>query len=183
MLLVGAGLAVFLVVGAAVIPPSDDGDYHLRIYKEGDIYKLAGKPGNNPSAPYRLTPMGGRIDWTFTNDTQNDTLRVWIENFTCDGNPITDCPLRFDQTSTGCGSAEAPPTQGDAGTTGAPQAGGTCSQQMGPDLWDYHIKVRTTAPVSLGDADPQLVIVRDGLTKFLDSVKGLLRSVKRVLHL
>jgi hypothetical protein len=127
--------------------------------------------------------MGGRIDWTFTNDTGNDTLRVWIENFACDGNPIIDCPLRFDQTSTSCSSAELPLKQGAAGTIGASDRGGRCPQQMGPDLWDYHIMVRTTTPVSIGDADPQLVIVRDGLTRFLDSVKFILRSVKRGLHL
>jgi len=183
VLLVGAGIAVCLVIGAALIPPSDDGDYHLRIYKEGDAYKLAGKPGNNPAEPYRLTPIGGRIDWTFTNDTRNDTLRVWIENFSCDGNPVTNCPLRFDQSSTGCGSTEKPLKQGEAGTIGASDQGGRCPQQLGPDLWGYHIMVRTTEPATIGDADPQLVIVRDGLTRFLDSVKSILRSVKRVLHL
>ena len=181
LLFTGAGIAVFLVVGAALIPPSDDGDYHLRIYKDNETFKLDGKPGGNPAAPYKLR-FGGAIDWTFTNDTKNDTLRVWIENFECDGQPNKDCPLTFEQPN-GCGSAEVPLKQGETQTIGASDKGGRCPQDMGPDLWDYHIRVRTTTPVSIGDADPQLVIVRDGLTKFLDSVKFLLRSVKRLLHL
>ena len=179
----GAVVGGCVVAGAALIPPSDDGDYHLRIYKENDTFKLDGKPGGgNPSAPYKLKPVLGTIDWTFTNDTKNDTLRVWIENFACDGNPVTDCPLTFDKPNA-CGSAEVPLRQGETQVIGAYDKGGRCPQRMGPDLWDYHIKVRTTTPATIADADPQLVIVRDGLTKFLDSVKFLLRSVKRVLHL
>jgi hypothetical protein len=182
LLLAGAGVAMFLVVGAAVISPRDDGDYHLQIYKDGDIYKLRGKPGNNPAEPYRLTRQG-RIDWTFTNATDNDTLRVWIANMTCDGNPTIDCPLKFDSPSGSCASIEVPLKKGEMQAIGADDMGGRCEQAMGPDLWEYKIMVRTTTPPTIGDADPQLIIIRDRLTRFLESFKSMLRSVKRVLHL
>lgn len=189
LLLAGAGIAVMVVVGAAVISPRDDGDYHLQIYKEGNLYKLRGKPGNNPAEPYRLNPFLRTIDWTFTNATGNDTLKVHVEQFDCrrDATSIAlDCPLKFmNPGGLDCSSADVALTQTDEKTISAEQNNNSegCPQASGPDLWDYHIKVSTETPPSIGDADPQLVIVRDGLTKFLDSVKFILRSVKRGLHM
>jgi hypothetical protein len=112
---------------------------------------------------------------------------VWIDNLNCDGNPNIDCPLDFDEPSGSCGSVERPLKKGDTQTIGAfdvgPGMGGRCKQEKRPDTWGYDIKVRTITPPSIGTADPQLVIVRDGLTKFLDSIESMLRSLKRLLHL
>jgi len=184
LLLAVGGIAVMLVVGAALIPDRGNGYYFLRIYQDPNDstkFKLDGKPD---PAPYQLDSFTKRIDWEFTNDTNINGLRVRIDGFACNGGPVssTDCPLAFFG-SLDCNSGEIPlkPNKGDTKLITANDNDKSCRQNDGTNLWDYQIFVRTQD--GLYPTDPQLVIIRDGLTKFMDSVKGVLRSVKRFLHL
>jgi hypothetical protein len=183
----GAGLLLLLVIGAALISSNGDGYYFLRVYKDPmnpSKYKLDGKPD---PAPYQLS-FGGGIIWEFTNDTDVEGLKVRIENFQCDKVSVKNCPLSFFGSLT-CSSGDVPlkAKKGDTKMISATDNLKTCPEDIGlgngpgPYLWDYTIYVDTPDGTSI--ADPELVIVRDGLTKFLNSVKFILRSVKRVLHL
>src|SRR4029077_8240455 len=90
-LLMGGGAVA--AVAAVSLFFSTDGDYPIRIWKDGSVYRLDGKPD---PAPYKLDSFLRKIDWTFTNDTGDPNLRVQIDSFSCNNVPVTDCPLRLD---------------------------------------------------------------------------------------
>jgi hypothetical protein len=174
------GVGILAAIGTtAVLGSSWDGRYALTIVQAGNKFSLRGKPD---PIPYFVDDFTGHIEWAITNGTSDDSIRIRLDNFTCDAGPL-DCPLRLNPRGTiDCTSDDVAIPQGPPKfIMGDVNAAATC-RSNGPfgDIWEYRFVITTSHGIFV--PDPELEIDRGYLAKVVARVRRSFGLIRRLAH-